>query len=185
MMHLHLLDESESKIEEDQGWLTSIFMKVKGKMEEDQGRSISIFLMRGGSRLIHLHLLDESESKIEEDRRWFISVFSTWVACGPCKIRQRKTKDDSSRSGITSARLLPNFHVMRSYRGYYTRSHQNSAVKRLWAGIVLGWVTSREVPVLHPFYFPFWTLPPTKPCSLITCLSTTQFLHPTPPQPYF
>jgi hypothetical protein len=40
--------------------------------------------------------------------------------------------------------------VMRSYQGYYTRSHQNSAVKRLWAGIVLGWVTSREVPVLHP-----------------------------------
>jgi hypothetical protein len=41
--------------------------------------------------------------------------------------------------------------VMRSYQGYYTRSHQNSEVKRLWAGIVLGWVTSREVPVLHPF----------------------------------
>lgn len=40
--------------------------------------------------------------------------------------------------------------VVRSYLGYYTRSHQNSAVKRLWAGIVLGWVTSREVPVLHP-----------------------------------
>jgi hypothetical protein len=40
--------------------------------------------------------------------------------------------------------------VMRSYQGYYTRSHQNSEVKRLWAGIVLGWVTSREVPVLHP-----------------------------------
>ena len=39
---------------------------------------------------------------------------------------------------------------MRSYQGYYTRSHQNSEVKRLWAGIVLGWVTSREVPVLHP-----------------------------------
>ena len=41
---------------------------------------------------------------------------------------------------------------MRSYQGYYTRSHQNSEVKRLWAGIVLGWVTSREVPVLHPFW---------------------------------
>lgn len=50
--------------------------------------------------------------------------------------------------------------VMRSYQGYYTRSHQNSEVKRLWAGIVLGWVTSREVPVLHPpfallFFFSF------------------------------
>lgn len=42
--------------------------------------------------------------------------------------------------------------VMRSYQGYYTRSHQNSEVKRLWAGIVLGWVTSREVPVLHPLF---------------------------------
>ena len=41
---------------------------------------------------------------------------------------------------------------MRSYQGYYTRSHQNSEVKRLWAGIVLGWVTSREVPVLHPLF---------------------------------
>ena len=41
--------------------------------------------------------------------------------------------------------------AVRSYLGYYTGSHQNSAVKRLWAGIVLGWVTSREVPVSHPF----------------------------------
>lgn len=47
--------------------------------------------------------------------------------------------------------LPPLLDVMRSYQGYYTRSHQNSEVKRLWAGIVLGWVTSREVPVLHPF----------------------------------
>lgn len=39
---------------------------------------------------------------------------------------------------------------MLALRGYYTRSHHNSAVKRLWAGIVLGLVTSREVPVLHP-----------------------------------
>jgi hypothetical protein len=37
-----------------------------------------------------------------------------------------------------------------SYQGYYTRSHQNFEVKRLWAGIVLGWVTPRKVPVLHP-----------------------------------
>jgi hypothetical protein len=46
--------------------------------------------------------------------------------------------------------------VMRSYQGYYTRSHQNSEVKRLWAGIVLGWVTSREVPVLHPLLPAIW-----------------------------
>ena len=48
----------------------------------------------------------------------------------------------------------PTLHsVVRSYLGYYTGSHQNSAVKRLWAGIVLGWVTSREVPVSHPHSF--------------------------------
>ena len=45
--------------------------------------------------------------------------------------------------------------MVRSYLGYYTGSHQNSAVKRLWAGIVLGWVTSREVPVPHPPFWPF------------------------------
>jgi hypothetical protein len=43
--------------------------------------------------------------------------------------------------------------MMQSYQGYYTKSHQNSEVKRLWAGIVLGWMTSREVPMLHPFCF--------------------------------
>ena len=31
------------------------------------------------------------------------------------------------------------------------RIHQNSAVKRVWARVVLGWVTSWEVLVLHPF----------------------------------
>ena len=41
-------------------------------------------------------------------------------------------------------------YVVRSYQRYYTGSHQNSAVKRAWARIVLGWVTSREVLVLHP-----------------------------------
>src|ERR1700724_4354960 len=50
--------------------------------------------------------------------------------------------------------------VMRSYQGYYTRSHQNSEVKRLWAGIVLGWVTSREVPVLHPSFCSAASIPP-------------------------
>src|SRR3954471_1950384 len=32
-----------------------------------------------------------------------------------------------------------------------TGSHQNSAVKRAWARVVLGWVTSWEVLVLHLF----------------------------------
>jgi hypothetical protein len=53
--------------------------------------------------------------------------------------------------------------VMRSNQGYYTRSHQNSEVKRLWAGIVLGWVTSREVPVLHPCFAPDSRLPTPDP----------------------
>ena len=52
----------------------------------------------------------------------------------------------------------PHLAAVRSYLGYYTGSHQNSAVKRLWAGIVLGWVTSREVPVSHPFCL--YLLPP-------------------------
>ena len=56
-------------------------------------------------------------------------------------------------NGLTSGGM----NVMRSYQGYYTRSHQNSEVKRLWAGIVLGWVTSREVPVLHPVLISFQT----------------------------
>lgn len=58
---------------------------------------------------------------------------------------------------VKSGRRTP-LLVMRSNQGYYTRSHQNSEVKRLWAGIVLGWVTSREVPVLHPLLVP--ALPP-------------------------
>ncbi|KAK8540313.1 hypothetical protein V6N12_046600 [Hibiscus sabdariffa] len=32
------------------------------------------------------------------------------------------------------------------------RSHQNSAVKRAWARVVLGWVTSWEVHVLHTYF---------------------------------
>ena len=32
-------------------------------------------------------------------------------------------------------------------------SHQNSEVKRGWARVVLGWVTSWEVLVLHPTFF--------------------------------
>ena len=40
---------------------------------------------------------------------------------------------------------------MRSYQHLRTGSHQNSDVKRAWARVVLGWVTSWEVLVLHPF----------------------------------
>ncbi|KAF8095150.1 hypothetical protein N665_0339s0020 [Sinapis alba] len=34
----------------------------------------------------------------------------------------------------------------------------NSAVKRSWARVVLGWVTSREVFVLHPFFIYFFAI---------------------------
>src|SRR3954468_10853198 len=43
---------------------------------------------------------------------------------------------------------------MRSYQHKSTGSHQNSAVKRAWARVVLGWVTSWEVLVLHPSFLP-------------------------------
>ena len=37
--------------------------------------------------------------------------------------------------------------MQRSYQGEYTRSHQNTEVKHLWAGLVLGRVISWEPPV--------------------------------------
>src|SRR3954462_4625371 len=43
---------------------------------------------------------------------------------------------------------------MRSYQHKSTGSHQNFAVKRAWARVVLGWVTSWEVLVLHPYFLP-------------------------------
>src|SRR3954468_22791458 len=44
---------------------------------------------------------------------------------------------------------------MRSYKHSSTGSHQNSEVKRAWARVVLGWVSSWEVLVLHSFLFIF------------------------------
>ena len=41
---------------------------------------------------------------------------------------------------------------MRSYQHKCTGSHQNSVVKRAWTRVLLGWVTSWEVLVLHPFF---------------------------------
>src|ERR1700724_488248 len=73
----------------------------------------------------------------------------------------------------------PSTVVMRSYQGYYTRSHQNSEVKRLWAGIVLGWVTSREVPVLHPSFAPAASIPPF-PSLLLLRPSIHPSIHPSP-----
>ena len=68
--------------------------------------------------------------------------------CAPGRSPRAPQGASPKNISMTSTSYL---YVMRSYQGYYTRSHQNSEVKRLWAGIVLGWVTSREVPVLHPF----------------------------------
>ena len=69
-------------------------------------------------------------------------------------------EDKGKASGFCGGWAHP--AVVRSYLGYYTGSHQNSAVKRPWARIVLGWVTSREVLVLHP---PFSFPPLLSPCS--------------------
>lgn len=58
--------------------------------------------------------------------------------------------------------LTPILHVVRSNLGYYSGSHPNSADKRPWARIVLGWVTSREVLVSYPRFswVPHATHPP-------------------------
>ena len=45
--------------------------------------------------------------------------------------------------------------VVRSYLGYCAGSHQTSEAKRLWARIVLEWVTFREVLVTNPHFAPF------------------------------
>ena len=42
---------------------------------------------------------------------------------------------------------------LRSYPGESTRSHLNSEVKHLWAGLVEWWVTTFESPVLKTFFF--------------------------------
>ncbi|CAL8163438.1 unnamed protein product [Prunus armeniaca] len=48
---------------------------------------------------------------------------------------------------------------MRSYQLTCTGSHQNSEVKRVWARVVLGWVTAWEVLVLHPSFCLFEKIP--------------------------
>ena len=49
----------------------------------------------------------------------------------------------------------PQRDVVRSYLGYCAGSHQTSEAKRLWARIVLEWVTFREVLVTNPPYCTF------------------------------
>ena len=41
---------------------------------------------------------------------------------------------------------------MRSYEHYCTESHQNSATKRAWARVVLGWVSSLEALMCIPLF---------------------------------
>ena len=62
---------------------------------------------------------------------------------------------------------------MRSYQHQCTGSHQNSAVKRAWVSVVLGWVTSWEVLVLQPS---FWVLRSTIPA----CHLSSQWVRPSP-----
>ena len=66
----------------------------------------------------------------------------------------------SMRVGGLKLFLPPRMVVMWSYKGYHTRSHQNSKDKCFWGEIILGWVTSGEVLVLHPLlffsFFLFW-----------------------------
>src|SRR3954471_4706220 len=56
-----------------------------------------------------------------------------------------------------------------------TGSHQNSAVKRAWARVVLGWVTSWEVLVLHPSFLPCASNR-TSPSILFFCCSSSPTL---------
>ena len=52
------------------------------------------------------------------------------------------------------ARFGQTFH--RSYPCENTRSHSNSEVKHMWAGLVEWWVTTFESPVLKAFLFSFF-----------------------------
>ena len=58
---------------------------------------------------------------------------------------------------------------MRSYQLTCTGSHQNSEVKRVWARVVLGWVTSWEVLVLHPFFSVFFFFSFSRPLTRSNC----------------
>ncbi|MED6226420.1 hypothetical protein PIB30_103541, partial [Stylosanthes scabra] len=75
--------------------------------------------------------------------------------------------DHTSTNAPDPVRTLPLFYAsfrpptlvpearlrrVRSYQHQCTGSHQNSAVKRDWARVLLGWVTSWEVLVLHLFF---------------------------------
>jgi hypothetical protein len=118
-----------------------------GASRESQSRRESGLLARvgtpGASR-------DSQSRRDQESREWARGDASGLP--GPSSSRDSRDFTGVDLRVLTSnISFLERSDVMRSYQGYYTRSHQNSEVKRLWAGIVLGWVTSREVPVLHPF----------------------------------
>ena len=69
--------------------------------------------------------------------------------------------------------------VVRSYLGYCAGSHQTSEAKRLWARIVLEWVTFREVLVTNPFLLLFClAVHLFDKCAFSSCLSSFfEYIH--------
>ena len=65
-----------------------------------------------------------------------------------------KVPDTWCSSWYSFEKLL---HYLRPYHTEYTGSHLNTVVtcKQLWAGLVLGWETARELLVLQVSFFPF------------------------------
>ncbi|MED6154264.1 hypothetical protein PIB30_110595, partial [Stylosanthes scabra] len=68
---------------------------------------------------------------------------------GPARPLGRRPLRPRTRAYVNCVRIQ---WQVRSYQHQCTGSHQNSAVKRAWARVVLGWVTSWEVLVLHLFF---------------------------------
>ncbi|MED6179061.1 hypothetical protein PIB30_113582, partial [Stylosanthes scabra] len=81
---------------------------------------------------------------------------------GPARPLGRRPLRPRTRAYVNCVRIQ---WQVRSYQHECTGSHQNSAVKRAWAArVVLGWVTSWEVLVLHLFSVPLFL--PVLPASL-------------------
>ena len=53
-------------------------------------------------------------------------------------------------TGLVDIHMSVSSGRVRSYQHKCTGSHQNSEVKRVWARVVLRWVSSWDVLVLHP-----------------------------------
>ncbi|MED6129740.1 hypothetical protein PIB30_110887, partial [Stylosanthes scabra] len=72
-----------------------------------------------------------------------------WRGDGPHEASLRRRRCPRRRAYDDCVRI---HWQVRSYQHSCTGSHQNSAIKRAWARVVLGWVTSWEVLVLHLFF---------------------------------